>query len=205
MGAFTLIDQLTFYGSYHHNKWNQLIHFVFVPTIIWSACVWLTYTGPLLPGDAWASHTSWLPPVLQGVAEPNAALVVLLAYTAFYIKLDVFAGVSWALTTGLTVWLSSTAFRMTVPHAWAWAILVQFVSWVMQIWPGHYVLEKRKPALFDSMFQAFALAPLFVWFEALFLLGYRPELYAELQIRVEEELKKLKAGPKQPLLGATKK
>lgn len=52
--------------------------------------------------------------------------------------------------------------------------------------------------------QAFALAPLFVWFEALFLLGYRPALYAELQRRVEEELKKLKAGPKQPLLGATK-
>ncbi len=44
-------DQLSFYGAYHHNKWNQLVHFIFVPLIFWSASVWLSYTGQLVPYD----------------------------------------------------------------------------------------------------------------------------------------------------------
>ena len=35
--------------SYHRNKWNQLIHFFFVPLIVWSVAVWACYTGPLVP------------------------------------------------------------------------------------------------------------------------------------------------------------
>ena len=42
-----LLEQLAFYGSYHRNRWNQLIHFVFVPLIVVSAMVWACYTGPL--------------------------------------------------------------------------------------------------------------------------------------------------------------
>lgn len=44
-------DQLSFYGAYHHNKWNQLVHFIFVPLIFWSASVWLAYPGQLVPYD----------------------------------------------------------------------------------------------------------------------------------------------------------
>jgi hypothetical protein len=33
--------------------------------------------------------------------------------------------------------------------------------------------------------QAFALAPLFVWFELLFLLGYRPQLHAAVEKRIQ--------------------
>ncbi len=40
-------DQLTFYGSYHANPWNQLIHFIFVPTILWTVLVWLAALGPI--------------------------------------------------------------------------------------------------------------------------------------------------------------
>ena len=29
-------------------RWNQLIHFIFVPTIVWTICVWLSYPGSLL-------------------------------------------------------------------------------------------------------------------------------------------------------------
>jgi len=46
-----LLQQLTFYGSYHRNKWNQAIHFVFVPLILWSFAVWFCYTGPLFHVD----------------------------------------------------------------------------------------------------------------------------------------------------------
>jgi uncharacterized membrane protein YGL010W len=36
--------------------------------------------------------------------------------------------------------------------------------------------------------QAITLAPLFVWFELLFLLGYRPQLYKQLQQRVTAKI-----------------
>ena len=49
------------------------------------------------------------------------------------------------------------------------------VSWIAQF-VGHGVFEGRAPALLDNLFQAFFLAPLFVWLEGLFALGYRPEL-----------------------------
>jgi hypothetical protein len=55
---------------------------------------------------------------------------------------------------------------------------------------GHLLLEKRKPALLDSLVQAFALAPLFVWLELLFWCGYRPQLRRELQREVSALLAK---------------
>ena len=39
-------------GSYHNNPLNQLIHFIFVPAILWTVAVWLAYTPPLLRLDA---------------------------------------------------------------------------------------------------------------------------------------------------------
>lgn len=47
----SLRDELVFYGSYHTNKWNQLIHFIFVPILIFSVLVWLAYIGPVVPVD----------------------------------------------------------------------------------------------------------------------------------------------------------
>ena len=42
-----LEDALVFYRRYHRNKWNQVIHVVFVPAIMWTVLVWLAYTPPL--------------------------------------------------------------------------------------------------------------------------------------------------------------
>jgi uncharacterized membrane protein YGL010W len=41
--------------------------------------------------------------------------------------------------------------------------------------------------------QAFALAPLFVWLELLFLLGYRPKLKAALDVRVSEAVAQIRS------------
>ena len=69
------------------------------------------------------------------------------------------------------------------------AIVLQVLSWYMQIHPGHAVYEKRKPALMDSFVQAFAFAPLFVWYEILFRLGIRKEFHAHLVQVVNEKRK----------------
>lgn len=61
------------------------------------------------------------------------------------------------------------------------------VSWLAQF-VGHGAFEGRAPALLDNLVQAFLLAPLFVWMEVLFFLGYRPELRERYQKSVEKEI-----------------
>ncbi|KAI8469789.1 MAG: hypothetical protein J3K34DRAFT_422805 [Monoraphidium minutum] len=199
MGRFSisLIDQLAFYGAYHTNPWNKAIHFVFVPGILWATLVWLAASGPLAPlpaSPALAAALARLPPWLAGGAALNAPLAASAAYALFYTALDPLAGLSWAAAVGLPLALSATAFERSVPHAGWWALGVQGVSWYMQIHPGHALLEGRKPALLDSLWQAFALAPLFVWLELLFALGYRPRLHAALEERVAADVAAWRRG-----------
>lgn len=68
-----------------------------------------------------------------------------------------------------------------------WAGAIHVVSWLAQF-VGHGVFEGRAPALLDNLVQAFLLAPLFVWMEVLFYLGYRPELKARYHQSVEKEI-----------------
>jgi uncharacterized membrane protein YGL010W len=73
------------------------------------------------------------------------------------------------------------------------AIAVHVVSWLLQF-VGHGVFEGRAPAIFDNLVQAIFLAPLFVWLELLFMLGYRQELRKRVDKAVQEQIAKYKAG-----------
>ncbi len=48
----------------------------------------------------------------------NGAAIFTAIYSAFYILLEPFAGLSWALLNGLPVWLTATAFRCGVMEHW---------------------------------------------------------------------------------------
>jgi len=174
--AFTLDiqSQLAFYGAYHSNRYNQLIHFVFVPVILFSIAVWLAYT----PAVTSFSFSAGYP-----YATLNGAFFLLfLPYSLFYALLDPVAGVSWSCCIGLPVWLGAEALRQAHPDdAWRWAVYAHVLGWFMQIVPGHGYFERRKPALLDSFVQSLLLAPLFVWFELLFVFGYRRDLYDAVQ------------------------
>ena len=65
-----------------------------------------------------------------------------------------------------------------------YAGLVHVFCWYAQIHPGHGIYEGRKPALLDSVLQAFLDAPLFVWYEVAFACGYDPALKQELDAAV---------------------
>lgn len=90
-------------------------------------------------------------------------------------------------TTAFVNYLTMT-YGMTATY---WAAAVHVVSWLVQF-IGHGVFEKRAPALLDNLIQAFLLAPLFVWMEILFALGYRPELKSRLDTAVEKEIARFK-------------
>jgi uncharacterized membrane protein YGL010W len=63
-------------------------------------------------------------------------------------------------------------------------VACQVVCWAAQF-IGHFIFEHRAPAFVDSLLQALLLAPLFVFMELLFLIGYRPALCRRLRERTK--------------------
>ena len=210
---FDLVDQLSFYGSYHANPWNQLIHFFFVPLILWSVGVWSWYipfqiTTPISDHvetvimDHSALVESILPSSislrmitesLEHVLVLNGAFILISIYVVLYIAMDPLTGSLWTLLVGIPLWATANAFGACVENAWMWALGTHVLGWFMQIFFGHKLAEKRKPALMDSFIQSLLLAPLFVFYEPLFALGYRPKLFKEIQKRVGANIRKWKA------------
>jgi 2-hydroxy fatty acid dioxygenase len=134
---------------------------------------------------------------------PNAGTIVCLGYSVLYILLEPVAGGIFAAFllagTAYAEYLTSTYGAITN----YWALGVHVASWIAQF-VGHGVFEGRAPALLDNLVQAVFLAPLFVWLEVLFWMGYRPGLKARLDKGVEEDIAKYIASIKEKEADATK-
>lgn len=145
-----------------------------------------TYTGPLVETPSWAT-ISYL--------DLNLGTIFALLYTALYLLLEPVAGFALsafclagtAYSNYLKTQNPSTTFQV--------ALGCHIVAWIAQF-VGHGAFEHRAPALLDNLVQAIFLAPLFVWLEVLFQLGYRPELQARVEKRIQQEIAKFRAGSK---------
>ncbi|KAL2003912.1 hypothetical protein VTN02DRAFT_1608 [Thermoascus thermophilus] len=180
--ALNLEKQLLFYGAYHHNPVNVAIHITCVPILLISFILLATNTPALVT----------LPDALQYKYLPlNLGTIVAFIYSTVYILLEPVAGGILAplliAATAYVNYLTST-YPPTISY---WAAGIHVVSWLAQF-VGHGKFEGRAPALLDNLIQAFLLAPLFVWMEILFSLGYRPELKSRLDKAVEEEIAKFR-------------
>lgn len=177
--ASPLARALVSYGEYHHHPWNQAIHLVCVPAILFSLLVGLAYvpSPPPLP--------------LVGVDAP-LALFLVLAYALFYaLGLGApLAALFWLACVGLPLYLGAAALAAAAPgDAWRWALALHAAGWVLQIFPGHVLFERRRPALVDSFWQALATAPLFVFVEVMFAAGWNKGLRREVAQGVEAALR----------------
>lgn len=180
-----LCQALVSYGEYHAHPANQLIHLVCVPALLFTLLVALAYAPapPLsLPLPlALSSYFSFWP------------LTVTLAYCAYYTcALDAFAGACWSALVGLPLCAGACHFFAALgpAAAWRWAAITHALSWALQIGPGHAYFERRRPALVDSFWQAIATAPLFVFVEVLFALGWNGALRERVGKGVAAGLKK---------------
>jgi len=174
-GGEDLAKELAWYASYHSHPMNQMIHLVCVPLLLATVMVFAAYVPPPLP--KLAPRLTW-------------PLVAALAWTAHHVRVDSFVG---GLVSALTLGMAFAATRVVerektragaFGRAAAYACVLHLLGWYAQIHPGHGVFEGRKPALLESVLQAFLDAPLFVWYEALFYFGYEPELKAQLDAAV---------------------
>jgi uncharacterized membrane protein YGL010W len=69
------------------------------------------------------------------------------------------------------------------------------ISWIAQF-VGHGRFEGRKPALVDNLVQALFLAPMFVWYEVLFKLGFYKKLQAEVDLGIAAEVRRMESEKK---------
>jgi 2-hydroxy fatty acid dioxygenase len=187
-------DALGFYGVYHREPLNQLIHFFGVPGIIWSAMI--MYAHLPLPLLAW---WKWRTISIPGApSHPLSwAAVMWIFYMIFYLSIDPFGGTLYApVVYGMYITsVNWTRYDQELrqhsepttssPETWSWmgtgrvlkiAALIHLFSWYVQIHPGHTILEGAKPALMDSLGGALTSAPLFAFYEGLWFLGINKEL-----------------------------
>jgi uncharacterized membrane protein YGL010W len=180
--SLDLEKHLTFYGAYHHNPKNQALHMIGIPLIMFSGFCLATNTGALLPLPSYLT----IPDL-----EPNLGTLAALTWGGLYVLLEPVAGTALAIIC-LVGTAACNSLRQDNPGLVnKVAIAVNVFSWIIQF-VGHGVFEGRAPALLDNLVQAVFLAPLFVWLEFLFKLGYRAELKARVDKAVEVKIAKFR-------------
>ncbi|KAF5735243.1 hypothetical protein HS088_TW15G00744 [Tripterygium wilfordii] len=196
MGLFDLEEHFAFYGAYHRNPVNILLHTLFVWPIFFTALILFYFTPPLCD----LSHIGFVPSAFldQGYVL-NFGFLFALFYGLFYMCLDKKSG-SLAALLCLVCWVgaSSVAMRLGFSLAWKVVLASQLFCWTGQFL-GHGVFEKRAPALLDNLVQAFLMAPFFVLLEALqFCCDYEPYpgFHEGVKAKIEAELKEFE-GRKQ--------
>jgi uncharacterized membrane protein YGL010W len=195
-------DTMAFYGVYHREPMNQLIHFFGVPGILWSILIifshlplpWLGSYAIIVPGTA-AHPITW-------------AAVLALFYFIFYFYVDVYGA---SLFSPLLYYFYTTAsnwtmhdqqlhIKKTSSKTGSWmgtgrmlrlGALIHIFCWYIQIHPGHAIFEGAKPALLDSVGGALTSAPLFAFYEGLWFAGINKRLQQRTQVLVEEYTAKL--------------
>ncbi|KAL9689224.1 hypothetical protein QQ045_033658 [Rhodiola kirilowii] len=188
MGQTGLLDlerHFAFYGAYHSNPTNILIHMIFVWPILFTALILLYFTPPFQ-----------LQIPLPHPLVFNFGLLSTLAYAAFYVCLDKKAG-SLAALMCFGCWVGSSFVASQLGYSLAWKVVLaaQLLCWTGQF-IGHGVFEKRAPALLDNLVQAFLMAPFFVLLEALqsfFHYEPYPGFHARVKATIHAQIKEWQA------------
>jgi len=201
-----LSSALAFYASYHQDPLNQAIHFVFVPTLLYSFIVYFAHFPMLGLSIALPGGTADEPHLL------TYATLIPCVYAAYYCYLDPFSG--WSQVYGMIVFMMyASAVRLVLADrraaskksdgsvGWAgtgWplklAAALQVLGWYMQLHPGHAVFEGVKPALLDGLGQSLSVAPLFAFYEGLWAFGLQADLHNATAVLVAEQRTAMCAG-----------
>lgn len=173
------------YGSYHAHPTNIKIHIIFVPILMFV----MMSMGANVP----------LPLPLVPLDYANLSTAVAAVYSVGYVLLSPLPGAILA----PYVLAQALVGSYSVHHVDGfnrYAAAVQVVSWVSQF-IGHGVYEGRAPALLDNIMQALFLAPLFVWIEVLFMLGWNQELKHRLDGQIAQKRKEMDLAKKKKAEG----
>ncbi|KAI3954858.1 hypothetical protein MKW92_053632 [Papaver armeniacum] len=189
-GLLDLEKHFAFYGAYHSNPVNIFIHTLLVWPIFFTSLI-LLYFIPV------PFHL--LPQIEASAALGNLVLnfgfFFTVIYALYYVLLDVKAG-SLAALLCFFCWVGASSVAKTLGFSLAWKAVLgaQLFCWTGQF-IGHGVFEKRAPALFDNLTQAFLMAPFFVLLEVLQIIcKYEPYpgFHKRVQAKIDADIKEWK-------------
>ncbi|KAH9601367.1 Protein of unknown function DUF962 [Trypanosoma melophagium] len=158
----TLLKGFVFYGAYHSDWRNQLVHIFFVPAIFTSILAFLSRVK--------INSSLDLSQIAAGV------------YAITFIKMEPGAGIPYAAVIALMQYIA-THYLKQRPKL---SLAMNITGWIAQFF-SHAFFERRAPALLDDPFQALHSSVFFVWLEVLFFFGYKPELKKELDVLISKK------------------
>ena len=212
---------MAFYGVYHRNPYNQLIHFFGVPGIIYSLFVFQCHLPLSISSSSPTSQQqrggTIMIDFVPGIpSHPiNYATVWVVIYILFYLSIDVFGAIFYApclyyMYSSAIQWVLSdqvdsrkrienkskslptkTLNWMGSGKPLLYAGLIHFVSWYIQIKLGHELIEHAQPAVLQSIGGAFSAAPLFAFYEFVWLIGLCKEFQYNVLTQVATYTKEL--------------
>ena len=159
-----LKQSFAFYKFHHKNLINKILHEITIPIIILTLFSFLNYIDQI---------------VFFSVINV-VSLILIAIYTTIYCLFDLLTGIL-VLIPLLLIYMLAFITKYYIPYWWIWAILLHIASWCLQFL-GHAMFEKNRPALLDSLLQAFIMAPLFVFMDITFYCGYRIDLHTEAEL-----------------------
>tara|TARA_B100000524_G_C23610471_1_gene355993 strand:+ start:397 stop:873 length:477 start_codon:yes stop_codon:yes gene_type:complete len=144
-------EELEFYKSYHSNDINKSIHFVCIPMIILSIMIFLKDFYVLYERNTEITKEK----INKNYKIPILDILITL-YTISYMSITLEIGFVMISYFFILKFLSI----IIIDNNYIWISKYLFIyGWIFQF-VGHYI-EGRRPALFDSLSQAFYQAPLF--------------------------------------------
>ncbi|EIN10393.1 DUF962-domain-containing protein [Punctularia strigosozonata HHB-11173 SS5] len=201
VGLFDVRKQLTFYGAYHSNHTNVLIHMCCVPVLLWTFQAMITR----IPTPSWMPR-GYTPINDYMAVEMNWTTTFTVLYLLYYYILEPTAALIYTPQLVLS-WLTATSFahRNDIDNLTI-AGIINGVCWIAQF-IGHGKFEHRAPALLDNIVGALVLAPFFVHLELLFSLGWRKDFHKELNNEIGKEITRIRKaeGDKKRAKEAAKK
>ncbi|CAN1296508.1 2-hydroxy-palmitic acid dioxygenase MPO1 [Linum perenne] len=169
-GILDVETHFAFYGAYHANPINILIHTLFVWPIFFTTLMLFYYTPSFLdfPQIGFLGH-------LQHPLVLNFGFFFALFYALFYLVLDLKAGAVAALLC-FSCWVGSSYVCASLGSSLGWKVnLGEFGVCTKNAFFQFWIWQKRAPAILDNLAQAILTAPFFVLLEVLHqLFNYEP-------------------------------
>ena len=137
-----------FYSAYHQNPINKLIHFITIPLIVITTLNYFSTFSLSLANNDLNISTIYF----------TADITLAIFYILYYF--------TWGKKVGF-IMLFYCSFMWSLAYLWrfspTWLVsntIVFILAWILQF-AGHSCFEGNRPALLDSLSQAFLTAPAF--------------------------------------------
>lgn len=156
------IDQLMIYESYHTQQITKVTHFIGVPALVFAAMIFFGWIHLSVP-NIFSINLAWI------------GLVLLLIY---YFYLDILLALGMAVILILMTIMAEFISQPIITKAGFIIFMIFLIVGIVAQLIGH-LYEQKKPA-FTENFKQILIAPIFLFAEVMFHLGYRQDLWNEI-------------------------